>query len=616
MNEINRVLGKAAWRLGVVNFLRGWVVMLAVVLGGAILLRLVEQLLAFTSTASSRVGPALPGGAAHAIDSAAMWWQYLYWGAGATVVGGLVWAIAARPKKLAVARRVDEGANLRESLSTALCVASQTDPWARATVENASRTARGVNVRDAVPIQAPRFWPVVVALGLSLAVVYLALPRLDVLGWYKSAVAEKNKQVEIVNARQEVQAIQKKIEEQIAKIPSLDKDAAAEAPAAEKPEPQSPEEIRKAMIAQLTKRTEQLEELKTGAQAQKLEAIQSALKNLKQPGPETSELSKAMAKGDFSAAKQELEKIQSAMASSDMSQEAKDQMAAQLEDMAKQLERMAENREGMEKLLEQAGIPKEALASKEAMKDAIQKSENLSQEQKDALESMCEGGMECQNALAQMAEAMSQMSQQAKSGEGQQPGESGGEQMSEQLSEMEALAQEMQMAEAAMSECQSAMNQLGQESSNEGMGECSGGMGEGDMAGNNTRPWSSGWNQSMGGGRGGPGLGQGGRPGEARADFELEKKKSIGAKGDGPIVSSKLVEGESIRGESKAEFSRAVTTAEQNATEAIENNVIPREYHDAIKSYFGRLKGKAGPGGGAKSTEPAKAEPEADAEKK
>ena len=27
--------------------------------------------------------------------------------------------------------------------------------------------------------------------------------------------------------------------------------------------------------------------------------------------------------------------------------------------------------------------------------------------------------------------------------------------------------------------------------------------------------------------------------------------------------------------------------------EAIEDNVIPREYHDAVKHYFGRLKAKA-----------------------
>ena len=52
-----------------------------------------------------------------------------------------------------------------------------------------------------------------------------------------------------------------------------------------------------------------------------------------------------------------------------------------------------------------------------------------------------------------------------------------------------------------------------------------------------------------------------------------------------------MVEGDSIKGESKAEFTSAAITAEQGATEAMENNTIPREFHDAVKSYFGNLKG-------------------------
>jgi hypothetical protein len=295
----------------------------------------------------------------------------------------------------------------------------------------------------------------------------------------------------------------------------------------------------------------------------------------------------------------------------------KQKMAAQLDNMAKQLEKMAQNKEGMEKTLEQAGIPKEALASKAALKKAIKKSENLTKEQKEALEKMCEGGMECQSGMQAMADAMSKMAKAGAQGEPGE-GEKGAGEMAQQLSEMEALAQEMEMADAAMSECQSAMKEIGKDGDGEGMGECEGaGMG-GSAGSEGTNPWSAGWNEAMGKGRGGGGLGEGGRGGEAKADFEKVKRMAIGTKGDGPIVSSKMVEGESIRGESKAAFAKAVAGADQNATEAIENNLIPRENHDAIKSYFGRLKSKAGPAPAGATPEPdaPPAEPAKDADEK
>ena len=52
--------------------------------------------------------------------------------------------------------------------------------------------------------------------------------------------------------------------------------------------------------------------------------------------------------------------------------------------------------------------------------------------------------------------------------------------------------------------------------------------------------------------------------------------------------------GEQIKGESKKQFADAVEKADKAATEAIDNKTIPREYHDAVKNYFGRLQKKAG----------------------
>lgn len=600
MQEINRVLKKAAWRVGVMNFMRGWVLAAAGLIAAAIVLRIAEQVFGFTDVSRSA------GVASDRLLSAVLWEKVLYWGLGATVVAALVWAIIARPRQAAVARRVDEGANLREALSTALFIKDQTDPWSRATVESATRTARGVNVSQAVPIQAPRFWPIVVALALSFAVVWLAMPRMDVLGWFATAQAAQKTEVDRINAINQVTQVKRNIEEHSSKIPSLEKEKANESAAADKPEPKTAEEIRKAAISDLTKLSDRLEQLKSGENAKKLEAMQNQLKNLKQVPGESGELSKAMAKGDFSQAKAELEKLKDQLSSGEMSADAKEKSAEAMQKLAEQIEKAAQNQEQMKKALEQAGINPDAIKDPASAKQAIQEAKNLTEEQKQQMQQMLEAAMQSQEAMQAMSSAMQKMAEgmkQSSQGEGQegkqgqQQAEAAAQQLSQQMAEMEQIQQEMEMAEATMNECQQAMGELGKEGEGEGegMGECKGGMGGNNGMGSqaNTGRWSEGISQNNGQGRGGPGRGEGGRPGESAADFEMEKKKFIGAKGDGPIVSSRLVEGDSIRGESKAEFARVVASADQGATEAIENNTIPREYHDAIKSYFGRLKNKA-----------------------
>lgn len=619
MSEIDRVLSKAAWRVGVINFLRGWVFALAGLLAAAILLRIAEQVFAFTHTEAS-LAPATPIPVASDVDrepltSATMWEWFASIGAAATVAFALVWTIVLRPRKSAVARRVDEGANLRESLSTALHVRGRDDAWSRAAVEAASRDARGVNVAQAVPITAPRFWPVVVAMGLSLAVVWIAVPRLDVLGWFAGAVAEKERKVEVINAVREVKEVQKKIDELTSQIPSLEKEKALEAPPAETPEPRTAEEIRRAAISDLTKLTDRLQELKSGVQAQKLESMQQQLKGLRQSPAGESELTKSLAKGEFTQARQELEKMKDQLASGGMSPEDQAKVAEQMEKLAEQIEKMAQNQEQVQKALERAGINPEAIKDPASAKEAIQNAQNLTAEQKQQMQDMLEAALQSSEAMQQMASAMQQMSEGMKQSQSQNPSEAqqgqqqaqqAAQQLAQQMSEMEQLQQEMEMAEATMNEAQQALSDLGAQCNaggeGEGMGECQGGLGNSQSPSNN--PWSAGTPQSVGQGTGGPGQGQGSRPGEAPADFELVKKKFIGSRGEGPIVSSRLVEGESIRGESKAEFARVAAAAEQNATEAIESNTIPREYHDAIKSYFGRLKGKAG-----KAAEPAGEKP-------
>ncbi len=589
MHEIQRVISAASWRLGLANFIRGVVFMAAALLALAMLTRIVQQVFGLT----------LP------------WREIVYSAAGAALLGGLVWSIVARPSKDAVARRVDEGANLKESLSTALSVAPmQDDPWARAAIEQATRTARGVNVSQAVPIAAPRFWPVPLTLALALAVLWMALPRLDVLGWNARKLAEETRQAQIVEAKAEVIQATKKVEDMVEKL-GLDKDA-VEAPKPEPIAPRTPEDVRREAIKNLTSLKDRLEQLREGEKGQKLDAVKNKLKQLRTPPGQASELSKAMAKGNFQQAKEEVEKLREQMGSGALSDEQKQQLSEQLDSMAKQLEELAKNKEALEKALKEAGIDPSKAGDPAALQQAMEQAQNLTQEQKQQLQEMAQSSAASQSAMDALSQAASQMAEAAQSGD-QQAMNQAASQMSDQMSQMEQLNQEMQLAEAAMSECENQMGQLGQcenggdqpgESAGEGQEPGDGMAGQGQGEGNST--WSEGWSQNMGqGGRGGSGLGQGGSAQSEKSSFDTETRKSIGKMGEGPIVSRRLVEGDSIRGESRAEIVRAIEQAEQNATEAIENNTIPREYHEAIKNYFGTLKSGGKPAKDAKDAKPA-----------
>jgi chemotaxis protein histidine kinase CheA len=572
MHEINKVLSAAAWRLGVVNFFKGLVYAATLVVVGLLLARIVQQVFGLTFA-----------------------WKIIgYSAAGAALLAGLVWCIAVRPSKAAVARRVDEGANLKESLSTALSIEKyqNDDPWARVTVESAVRQARGVRMAQAVPIAAPRFWPVPFALALAFAVVWMAFPRLDVLGWRAKAVAEEKRTVAITQVKAEAIDVKKKLDEVSDKL-GLEKDK-VEPPTADKPEPRDPEAMKRAVLKDLAKMSERLDQLRNGEKGQKLDALQDKLKNLKTPGDKSSELTKAMAKSDFSGAQKEIEKMKESMASGSLSEKQKQEMSDQLENLSKQLAEMAKNKEQLENAMKQAGLDPKAAGDKESMQKALEAAKNLTAEQKKALSEMAQAQSQSQNSMDQLSKAASQMSQASKSGDQQGMQQAAG-QMQQQMNQLEQLQQEMQLADSAKSDCQNKMQSMCKGGDKEGEGECNK---PGDCNGNSqtkgngsTKPWSASWSTCQGNGRGGGGLAQGGTSSTETADFNKYTSKNVGLKGDGPIVSSRMVEGDSIRGESKADFVSVATKAEQGATEAMENNTIPREFHDAVKNYFGNLKG-------------------------
>lgn len=597
MGQITAVLRRAGRRLGVARFIEALIVLSTGLLAACVLARLAQQI--FTLNVP--------------------WLSVLMYAPGAVVALAGVYALATRAPAAVLARRVDEGADLRETLSTALAVEKSDSPWARSVVSEAQSAAARVDVRRAVPITAPRWWPSPLVAALALLVVWITVPALDVLGRAAAADAKKQDQNKIEQAKVESQQAIAKVQEAIRKI---DPEAGKKADQLEIPKDAklTPEDVRRAAVKNLTDLKAQLEAMKQGTQAQATQNALDKLKQLKTPGPgPLSELSRELSKGDFKQAGEALKQLGEKLQNSQLSEKEMEALKQQLDQMAKQLENLAKDQSALAQKMSEMGLDPKLASDPKALEAALkagsEMSKHLTQEQKQQLQNaakaMQQASQMCQNMSKAMQEAAAACN---KSGMGQQ-GMQAMSDMGGQLSQMEAMAQDLASMQAGLSE---ANHQLSQMSGS--MGQCnSPGMGaarNGMMAG--TGRWGEGETQGrMGAGSGGPGQSSGGGGvGEAEAPEKFETRKfRTNTTAQGPIIGSTVVEGESVKGEAKAQFRQAVEAAENSVAQALENNLVERQYQDVVKKYFNRLQAKAGTGATAPAAPAAPAKPATDSGK-
>lgn len=506
-------------------------------------------------------------------------------------VGAIAWAFATRTRTLDAARTLDERADLRETLSTAICVQSSDDPWAKLIVRNAGERAERVQVRKAIPVTLPRMAPVPLCAAMALALVWFTVPKVDLWGVAAKRDEADQEQRRIEEVKTEFDQGKKKLEEMLSQANIKLDEGEGEKPGNEREAPKSLEDLRVEAVRELTDLAERLEQMRDGEKGKAMEAIKDRMGQLKNPGEQMNDMYRSMARGNFSQAQKDLEDIAKKLgADSELTPEQKAELKQQLEKMSGQLSKLAQDRGELSKALEQMGMDGRLAADPEAMKKAIEEAakNGMTPEQQQQLQNMLQQAMaqqEMGDKMGNMADAMAKMakgaSEQGMTGEGMQ----GLEQLAESLSEMELAQSDLDSLDAALSECRSQL--AGQ---CEGLGECDG-SGKGQMAGMpKTGEWREGdSNKTMGIGSGGPGRGSGEGPEEEATDVMFEKKKADVHAGAGPIIGTKLVQGSQIRGESVAEFSAVVEASSQAATEALETMQVRREYHDAVKHYFGTL---------------------------
>lgn len=554
MTEINKVLRKATGRLMIERLLRGLVLCLLVASCAVVGARLGERFLAYT------------------LD-----WR-LAWiiACSAGVVAAVVWTLVTRQSRLAVARVVDERAGLKEAISTALCVESSEDAWSRAARDHAQEVSRRVVLRDVVPVRAPRGWfAPLVLLGVFFALGLV--PQSDLLG----LTAEREKQAEQKKEVLQAEAQSKEAEEILAKVDSLldvNDGAGAEEPLVpEAPELSDPMEIRRDAMAKLTSAQERLDQMQNGAEAKGLEALREKMAMLKQPGPGPLEsLSKALQNGEFGEAQKQLNELTEKLSKGELSEQDKKTLEKQLQDLAEQLEKLAEEQGALEKKLQQMGLDPKLAQSPQQLQQAIEQAMHLTPEQKEMLKSMCQSASQCQSMCQSLASACSSASAGGMS-ESERMAQMA--QLADKLGEIDEQALKQALAQLSQQQIQAQLDKLSQ-----CMGQCEGGslasLNPGNSPGGKKAGWGKGNNTAT----------------PQTENFNTDKRKLADSKSDTNIMlGSEYVQDGQIRGESRAEFAEAVRAASVSASEEIDNNQIPREFHEAIKKYFGALEESATP---------------------
>lgn len=508
---------------------------------------------------------------------------------GVGIVAGVVWAFVARKREAAVARVVDERAGLRESLSTALCVERAEDPWSRAVVESAADKARRVVVKDAIPIEGPRSWPIPTATAALLILAFFLMPPLDLRGKRAEAKAAEDARQEIEVAERDAREAEDKMREILQRSGlTLDEDMLDADLDADLAKPKTAETVRKDAIRKLTNLNEKLEKQLNSEEAKTLDAMKEMMRRLTMPGQgELSEFAREMSRGNFDKARQELEKVAQKLNSGELTGAESEQLAKQMKNLASQLEQMAQQKGALEQMMQKAGVSpeqaKQLAANPEAMQQALQNNKNLSEQQKQQLQEAAKAMQQAASQCQGMGQAMSQMASSMSQSGMNQAGQQAMDAMSGQLSAMEMMQGDMQSISDAMSQCQNQMAKLGECNGSQGWGECS------SKGPGMTGQWQPGSSMSQGGGSGGPGKGNGAGPDAQDADFMLQTEKANVQNTGGAIIGSRFVFGEQIKGEASEAFGAAIEVAAEQANEEISNMNVDPQFRGAVKHYYGRL---------------------------
>jgi hypothetical protein len=565
-------------------------------------------------------------------------------GAAATVLAAIAYALNKRPGTREAAVAIDEKLGLKEKISTALYIRPSDDPFAQAAVKDAEETARGmvVNLNQHFPLQYPKPFSGTIAVVVLAVLSYAFIDPMNLFNRRETFEKKKAETRQIEAARKTVEKAMSDVRAipvtqentQAIQLAKAELQAMLDKPIAD------PNKANRTAVKALQDLNEAMkEQVKSSAKYAQAQNEMKLFKSMQAPtegqGP-VSDAHRAIAKGEFSAAVDELTKAVENFDKMDKEQQAKAQK--QMEQMAMQLQQMAQNpaqQQKMEQQLQQLGMNKQqaqqaqklmqqaAQGDQQAMQQLAQQAQQMMQQmnngqgpnpqQQQQIQQMMQQmqaqanaqqqAQQMAQAAQQLAQAMQQQQQAQQQGQQnqQQQGQQGQQnqqmanamqQMQAQLQQMQAQAQDMQQIAAAQAACQAAAA----DAQNAANGNNPGG-GQGQNAGQWANGQIEGQNQGEFRGQAGfaganqGGIGAGDRTYKAQAPYTVKQEISQSQDDEkGRILASTYIkDNKPFKGESTASLQQVAEAAEKEQTDEIEQERISRQASQAVKGYFGSL---------------------------
>jgi hypothetical protein len=525
------------------------------------------------------------------------------WGAAVMATAFAVAGTAlSRPSALHAAVVLDGAAGLKERLSTALLMRGSADPFARAAVNDAERSAGRVHVPSHIRHSAPALWPWSAATVLVALILLRFMPTVDVLakasargGEVPRAVVEAERQTINVELQDRVNSLKELAQDN----PSL-KDIAEDLQPLEMPDTPgvTPEDIRREAVKRIDDVGDKLKRELETAEKNPLSEMKRALSKLQpQVGEQaSSKLAEALASGSFDGAKQALQKmteqIQEAAknAQDPEAQRKLEEMQQQLTKLADQISKLSDTVQLQKELQNKAGLSEEqakklldelAKMDPKQLAKELQKQlggQGLSEQQIKQLAQKIQQNQQAKQACQKLAQGLAkaaQAAQQCKS-----PGGSGGAaSAANALSDAASQLSDMELSEQMANELQAQLSDLEKLRDNVCQGNCQGnrpGCRPGDRIGKQ-----------------GPqaGLGLGERIGKEKTAYQTDPTKAKTRFQGGTVIGQMLVDGPQVRGAASAEALSAAAAQVRDALDAIEREEVPRQYRKVLQEYFERLAG-------------------------
>ena len=501
---------------------------------------------------------------------------------GLAMMASAGWVLWTRDGAEIAAARLDQAAGLRERLSSGRYCRTQDDPFARAVVWDAERLAASITATRHLRLTSPRHWPWTLSTGVLAALMFL-VPR----GWLQPvAEARADRQaVQIEQTRKELarelEPLQRLaeanpvLEEYREQLEDLNKEPGARL--------RRPEDLRHEAVKKIDSLSDVMRQRRENEKFAAVGELRKMLRRVAPPRPDespTDKLAQALARGDFKAAKEEIERAKEQLATlkADEDQESLKKLSERLEQLARKIEQAA-NDDRLAEELRKSGLTKEeserileSLAKKDL--DQLQRElaeKGLDEQQIEKLARQIKRQQQAGEMAKQLAQKMGQASQAAAQGDAADAA-SELSQTGDQLSNLELLEQEMAQLESAMAALDGAKGQIGQ-----GRGEGEEGQGWGDHV------------QPGRGGMGKTGQGRGGLARQELTDIEFKTERGKVHTGRGAIAGQFLIDGAQVPGEVGTSVAEMVTAAQRDASDRIERDRIPRQYQKAVKAYFSNV---------------------------